>query len=139
MTLTSSLSALCDLLGSQTGTQVIIGFPDDSKPGIYVWPWRLLEQDPARNVASRPHPRPDVVPGTSIDLLILAMPGFAPDGLSKLEAAHQAIHAHPLLDFAGGRAEIIWKALSVEELAAIFTSSSLPVTICLSFTLRLME
>lgn len=50
MTLFSSLMALCKMIGSQTGIQVILGLPDEEGLGIYIWPWRLDEKPEFKNM-----------------------------------------------------------------------------------------
>lgn len=138
MTLAPALTAVCDMLSTRTGEQVILGCPDDGVPGIYVWPWRLEENAPSRKVSPRTHPdgiRTLQAATMSVSFLMLVRPALTPDGLSKLDAARQAILDNPILDVAGNNAKIVFSPLTHRDLAALFTAASLPLTICLSAAL----
>ena len=139
MMLASALTAFCDTLRTQTGAQVILGRPNDRARGIYVWPWRLEENVSPRVAPPRTNPDGSgtlEASAMNIHFLVLVRPPLTSDGLSKLDAVRQAILDHPILDVAEKRAQIIFSPLAHHDLAALFTAASLPLTICLSATLR---
>jgi hypothetical protein len=138
MTLASALTALCDLVRTRTGAEVILGFPDDGVPGVYVWPWRLEEDVRDRNAPPRVNPdgtRAQAASTRSVHFLVLVRPALTADGLAKLDEARQAIIDHPILDLAGEKVHIALSPLAVDRLTALFTAASLPLTICVSATL----
>jgi hypothetical protein len=138
--LTSALAAICDMLGTQTAAEVFLGLPDNNAPGIYVWPWRLGQNVVSKNAppvrTTPPDIRPPVASDVTIHFLVLVKPALTADGLSKLDAARQAILDHPILNVDGKDTELLITSLSHPDLAALFTAASLPLTICLSATLR---
>jgi hypothetical protein len=139
MKLTSGLTSLCDMLRTQTGAQVILGCPVDGAAGIYVWPWKLEEDVQLRNAAVGTNPvgmRAPAASARNVNFLVLVRPALTPDGLSKLDEARQAILDHPILQVGGQNIRIILSPLAVDELAALFSAASIPLTICLSATLR---
>jgi len=135
MTLFSSLTALCEMIGSQTGAQVILGLPDEEGPGIYVWPWRLDEKPEFKNMIPGTNSgleKPAVNSVVIVHFLVLVRPPLTVDGLSQLEATRQAILDHPVLDIAGNRIRLFFEHLDTQMLTALFTAASIPLTICLS-------
>jgi hypothetical protein len=121
---------------------VILGFPDDAEPGIYVWPWRLEEDVHFRNVPPRINPggtRPRQALAKDVHVLIMVRPALTLDGLSKLEAARQAILDQPILDIAGKEVRITIEVLDATTLAALFMAASIPLTICLSAVLSSID
>lgn len=138
MTLASALTALCDMLRAQTGAEVVLGLPDDEVPGIYVWPWRLEEDSRSRNAPPRINPagaRGPAPSATKVHFLVLVRPALTVDGLSQLDKARQAILDQPILALAGENVHIALSPLAVDQLTALFTAASLPLTICVSATL----
>jgi hypothetical protein len=99
------------MLRSRTGAQVIFDFPDDTAPGIYVWPWRLEEKSEMRNMPPRVQPgraRATEAPAAMVHFLVLVRPALTLDGLSQLETARQAMFDHPILEVAEKRFRIIF-------------------------------
>lgn len=139
MSLVPALTALCESLGSQTGASVGLGRPGDRSAGIYVWPWRLEEDVATRNLPLRRVPEAGAAaPAATLvtHVLVLVQPALTPGGLALLETARRAILDQPVLDVSGRRVQIQLTNLSHAELAAIFSAAALPLTICLSATLR---
>lgn len=142
MDIASSLTALCDMLRSQTGTQVILGFPDDTEPGIYVWPCLLKENTGIRYRSPGTYPQGAKVrhvPDMDVYALIMVRPALTLDGLSKLEAVRHALINQPILDVAGKIIHIMICHLDIPTLSALFTAASLPLTICLCVVLSGVE
>lgn len=139
MTLIHSLAAICEMLRTQTSSDVVLGYPDPQAPGLCVWPWKvepLVGLRPqfggVRSLDLGAHPDA----GLDVHILVLALPSYTDDGLSTLEAARSAILDTPILTFEGGRANLLFSALENQTLVGLFRSISLPVTACLSAILR---
>jgi hypothetical protein len=135
MTLASTLAALCDMLRARTGAPVVLGYPDEAIPGIYVWPWKLEEH--ASHKSSPRSKDPAVTgaretPARNVHFLLLVRPALTADGLLLLDTARQALYDQPILDIAGRKARIQFSPLTQGDLIALFTAASLPVTLCLS-------
>ena len=143
MAIVSSLTAFCDMLRSQTGSEVILGSPDDTVPAIYVWPWLLKENRFLRSSHSNANPdeigRKIPLP-IDIHVLIFVRPALTIDGLSKLEAVRQTIRDRPILDISEELyANILIDNMDGSTLSALFSAASLPFTICLSVVLHPMH
>lgn len=113
----------------------MLGCPDDTVPGIYVWPWRLEEKSELRNLphAAKPgHAGPPAAPAGVVHFLVLVRPALTIDGLALLGAARQAMHDHPVLEAGEDRFRITVTSLDVQTLSALFTAAAMPLTICLS-------
>ena len=135
MKMVDSITALCDMLRSETDLPVTLGCPDKAAHGIFVWPWQLSEDPSMRNVEVRyetegaaHHPPSNCV----VHFLVLARPALTIDGLSMLETAREAILKNPILDVEGQRIRVILSPLNSDTLAALFSAASIPLTICLS-------
>jgi hypothetical protein len=142
MTFFSSLMALCEMIGSQTGAEVILGLPDEEGPGIYVWPWRLDEKPEFKNMTPGTNSgleKPTVNSVVIVHFLVLVRPSLTVDGLSQLEATRQAIFDHPVLDVAGNRVRLFFEHLDPQTLTALFTAASIPLTICLSAAIESVQ
>lgn len=143
MAIVSSLTAFCDMLRSQIGSQVLLGFPDDTVPGIYVWPWLLQENTITKHFPSSTNPDdkgPKKLSPIDVHVLILVRPALTIDGLSKLEAVRQTIRDRPILDISEELyANILIDNMDGITLSALFSSASLPFTICLSVVLHQMH
>jgi len=139
VTVATALAAVRDMLAAQTGDQVILARPDDTLAAIYVWPW-FVQEDPRLRQSSAPANSPGGIALTpasaSVQLLVLVWPALTSDGLTRLDAARQAILDHPILHVAGRNVQPVMNSLSAADLAAIFVAASLPLTICLSATVR---
>lgn len=137
MTLAASLTALCDLLRTNTGAEVFLGEPDDESPGIYVWPWRIEDQPRARNLPGVG--APTLRPGATVRLLILVRPALSVEGLSRLDAARAAIDANPVIDLPGTRIGIMFERIGDDDLARVFLAASIPLTICVAARLTAVD
>jgi len=139
MNIASALTALCDMLHARTGVDVVLGRPDDTASGIYVWPWRLSEDALPRNLpksrgeaASSTHPVADLM----VDFLVVVRPALTVDGLSRLVEAREAMIDNPILSVDGTRVRIILHPLTADQLAAVFSAAAIPLTVCVSATLK---
>jgi len=140
MTITSQLNALCDFLRKQTKVSVVLGRPNEKARAIYVWPWRILpvaeSRAPTRAPGTSPAP---VLPSQPMDIrfLLIATPTLGQKGLDSLDLARQILIDHPVLDMPGERLTVTPdSSLSASDLAALFTASKLPLTICAEFNMR---
>lgn len=139
MSLSTTLTSLCDLLRAHTGAPVALGRPDDKTSGIHVWPWCLEEDASFRNVrpASRaggiPAPSP---PAQSVHMLIFATPPLTPAALARLEQAGKVIRDHPVLDVEGVDARMALSNPGAEVLAEVFQAAGIPLTLCVSIQVR---
>lgn len=139
MKLSASLTAVCDLLRSQTGALVFLGVPDDAAPGLYVWPWRLDEKHafkgmfPTRNLDPAQVPAPS---GILVHFLVMARPALAPDTMAQLEAARAALLDQAVLSVNGEMARVVFETLDSTTLAAVFSAASIPLSICLCATIE---
>lgn len=128
------------MLRSQTGSQVILGSPDDTVPGIYVWPWLLQENTLTKHFPSNTNPDDIGLKKFSpidVHILILVRPALTIDGLSKLEAVREAIRDRPILDITEELyANILIDNMDGDALSALFSAASLPFTLCLSVVLH---
>ena len=139
MKLSLSLTAVCDLLRSQTGALVFLGVPDEAAPGLYVWPWRLDEKHafkgmfPTRNLDPAQVPAPS---GMLVHFLVMATPALALDAMAQLEAARAALFDQAVLTVDGEIVRVVFETLDSILLAAVFTAASIPLTICLCATIE---
>jgi hypothetical protein len=136
MPLASDLNALCDWLHARISLRVALGRPDESLPGLYIWPWRVLASPaiPAEGAAwqLRPH-----IPPLNVCFLLVNMPAVTPEGLSNLESAQQALFDHPVFDTDGAQFQVLPDTdTTIGDLTAIFTAAKLELTICLAYVLR---
>jgi hypothetical protein len=139
MQVVAPLKALCKMLQSQIDSRVILGVPDSTTQGIFVWPWQLYEDPKLRNIP--PRKESDTSPlqkssGCAINFLVLVRPDLTAESLSKLEAAHQAIIDNPVLEVEGHRVAISLLNLDSETLTSLFIAASIPLSICLSARLE---
>ncbi len=139
MNIESVLAALSKMLRAETGVEVFLNRPDDAVAGIYVWPW-MLREDPGR----RPPPE-SIGPGTDLaqgvsapilDFLVLVRPAHTLDGISTLSKARLAILENPILNVDGTAVQLTLDHMPADSLLNIFSAASIPLTLCLSATLR---
>jgi hypothetical protein len=139
MNLSSSLTAVCDLLRSQTGAEVFLGVPDEAAPGIYVWPWRLDEKQafkgmfPTRNLDPAQVPPPS---GMVAHFMVMARPALAVEAMAQLEAARAALLDQSVLTVDGETARVVFETLDSITLAAVFSAAAIPLSICLCATVE---
>jgi hypothetical protein len=139
MSIPATLSALCEMLHARTGVNVILGRPDEATSGLYVWPWLLEEDSHARNLSpaiggganSARQP-----PSQNIHFLVIAAPALTAEGLSRLDQARQALWDNPVLTVEGVTVRVTISTLETEQLAAVFQAAGIPLTLCLSATVR---
>jgi hypothetical protein len=139
MTIASALAALCNMLRAKTGVEVILGRPDDAVAGIYVWPWRLWESPDLRNLPEPIGPATDSshqAAAPNVDFLVLVRPALTVDGLTRLSEARQAMLDNPILNVDGTAAHLALSPIPADLLSSIFSAGSIPLTVCLSATLR---
>lgn len=135
----SSLAVFCDMLRSQTGAHVILGFPGETEDGIYVWPWRFEESANMRNLPQNANPDSNRLSHVSINnihVLVIVRPSLTIEGLSRLEAVYQAILDRPILDVGGRAVHIVMERLSPSDTTSLFMAASIPLTVCLNLVLR---
>jgi hypothetical protein len=139
MSIPETLTALCDMLHATTGVNVVLGRPDEARSAIFVWPW-LLEEDPrARNLSPVGGAGTNLArqpPSQNIHVLVIAAPASTADGLSRLDQARRALWENPVLTVDGVTVRVVISSLAPEQLAAVFSAAGIPLTICLSATLR---
>jgi hypothetical protein len=139
MTIESGLAVLCEMLRAQTGVEVFLSRPDDAVAGIYVWPWRLWEEPIHRNLPEPVSPAIEVAHRASapnVDFLVLVRPALTLDGLSSLSEARQAMLDNPILTVDGTAANLTLDPMPPGVLLNIFSAAAIPLTVCLSATLR---
>ena len=134
------LSALQDLLASETGKPVAIGRPADDRQGLWLWPWKLDARAASHNrlperqeglLSEEPEPLP-----VELHLLVVAVGAPEGDQLEALEAAGQAIQTHPVLAALGKKARVVVENISTGELTGIFSAAGLSLRLCLACTLE---
>ncbi|MBI5550418.1 MAG: hypothetical protein HY911_02850 [Desulfobacterales bacterium] len=135
MTLANSLTALCDMLQSQTKARVVLGLPDKAVPGIYVWPFQMTENQHVKNIRDHLTPHVAKAPPSSsliVHVLVVVNPAYTDEGLALLEASRKAILDQPVMTIDGKAVRILPAPLEIAELTALFTAATIPLTICLS-------
>jgi hypothetical protein len=136
MALASDLNALCDWLHAGLGVPVALGKPDESLPGVYIWPWRVVASPAIPAGGSEGQLRPHIAP-LNVYFLLLTTPSLTPEGLSNLESAQQAMLDHPVFDTDGAQFQVLPDTgITVSDLAAVFTAAKLELTICFAYVLQ---
>ena len=139
MSIPSTLTALCDMLRTHTGFNVVLGRPEDSTSTIYVWPWFLEEAPESHNLPPAVVPNEIRVPQSSsqnIHFLVIATPALTIEGMSRLAQARQAILENPVLNIGGVSVQVMTSNLEAETLASVFQAAGIPLTICVSAMVR---
>jgi len=114
---------------------VAVGRPNETAPGIYVWPWRIVPRTENRNLL----PHQETVRGVfnfRMSCLLLITPADTLETVAKLDLAAQAIEENPILEDAGGRLRVMLDTTGTEDLAALFSAAHLQLTLCLPLVLE---
>ena len=138
MAISIQLTALRDMLRTETGQAVFIGRPDRDVPGLYLWPWKLdlqVSQSNMPPVRQRDFLRAKK-PEFPLQIRVLVLPMVASEieRCDSVAAALRAINDHPVLVAADMRGQVRIDAMSTADLAAIFTAAGLPLVLCLACT-----
>jgi hypothetical protein len=134
------LSALRDLLATQTDKAVAIGRPIEDRQGLWLWPWKLDVRAASHNrppEGQRGHPsrEPEPLP-VELHLLVVAVGTPDIDQLQTLETAGQAMQTHPVLEASGKTARVVIENIPTGELTGIFTAAGLSLRLCLACKLE---
>ncbi len=138
MSLLADLNGFCDWLRARVSEDVAVGRPDNAVPSLYIWPWRIGVDSPTKNLPPPHEPRETSViasPIYHVHFLLLATPSDSPAALANLEIAQQAIHDNPILDVAEHSVQVIQETIPVRDLAAIFMSAKLELSVCFAYVL----
>ena len=144
MSVLSQLNAVCDVIRPHVTVPVMVGRPDSSIPGLYVWPWRLEVKSEWSNRPPRPS-RPEAAspvsdPILNTRLLLLPIPALDAESLASLENAQLVLHDHPLLTVNGAQLRVAPETpLSVAELSSLFIAAQLPLSLCAAFVLSVQS
>jgi hypothetical protein len=101
MPLDSGLKTLCDYLRRRLEMDVAVGRPNETAPGMYVWPWRIVPTTESRNVLPHQEPSRGIF-RFRVNCLLLITPADTLETVAKLDLAAQAIHENPILEDARG-------------------------------------
>lgn len=139
-TIASVLVALCEALRDKTKFQVFLGSPDDTIPGVYVWPWGLHENFDLSNLpksidsgASRSCKA--VVPPV-LRVLVIVRPALTLDGLALLGEIREMLLEMPILNVDGSSVRVMINPINIDQLSQLFSAASISLSICLSAELR---
>ena len=94
MIIKSSIELVTRLLHDNIKSEVIVGLPDESIPGVYLWPWYVGENTSHRNVSEIKNSKITNQiegPGVFIKLLIFVTPTLTGDSLSVLDEIRRII------------------------------------------------
>lgn len=141
MSTANQLTAICDLLRTETSLSVVMGRPNEKARAIYVWPWRIQIDTVARNapVASTGAGATRSVPFQPVDIrfLLIATPTLGQKGLDGLDLARQVLIDHPIITTPDAQLRVTPDlGLPVADLAALFIAAKLTLTPCAEFLLR---
>lgn len=133
--LESFLQNVCNMLQRRLNTTVTLGEQANGSIGLFVRPWRIVDNVQPRNMAqsgwSGIERHSVVLPGLDVYFLVLAQSGITIEGLSLLEMARRAIYEEPLIIVNGVEGRLFSQQLSIEELTSIFTAAGLQLAPCL--------
>ena len=118
-----------------TGVNVTLGMPDDSEPGLFLFPYNFLldphmRNAPTRRMESQPSPpfflKCLLVSSPSVDYVILNK------GLNYLSTS-------PGFEFNNGKTRAVQESISTQELTSIFISAGSRYRLSIPFTMKYSE
>lgn len=115
-----------------TGVNVTLGVPDDSEPGLYIFPYNFLLDlhahiPPTRELESQ------TIPPYHVKCLLIPSPSINYPALDK---GINYISANPVLESNGGTARVILENISTEELTSLFISAGVNHRLSIPFKMH---
>ena len=135
-----ALAAIATVIQSSTGLAVRVARPAETATGLVVWPWRVvdvaaLQNNTSTHRATGMFTRPPVV--VQVSFLLLASPAGSDASPNQLLLAHRALLDNPVVGESRGNFRVVAQPLSIEDLAAVFTSAQLRLSLCTNYSLQL--
>jgi hypothetical protein len=129
LSLAEIIESIDNEIAAFTGVDVTPGMPDDSEPGLYLFPYNFLAEQPVRNIPARETNSQTTPPYHVKCLLVPAQPV----DYSALNKAYNYICTNPVLEFSGGTFRVIPENISTQELTSLFFSAGIPHRLSLAF------
>lgn len=114
-------------IASCTDTNVTLGTPVESKPGLYLFAYRFSEAPFLRNI--------DATSNHSYSLHCLLLP-HPPNNYGVLDDGLRCLKDQPILDHDEGAVEIAVCSLTTEELTQVFRSAAVTHRLAIPFELK---
>jgi len=138
MTTAQLMKKICEKLQKRTNTSVFLGPAVSDSYGLFVWPWRLVENPfhknstPLRATQEIETDHTQFISFTVHFLVVVSEPRYSVQGLSLLDDVHQFIIETPAITLDHSVARVSLDPLSTDDLTSLFQSANLPVTACVS-------
>jgi len=132
LSLAENIETIKNEIAAFTGVNVKHGMPDDSEPGLYLFPYNFSVDPQFRNITTRDiksqtttsyHVRFLLIPGRSIDYVALNK------GLNY-------ISVNPVLETKRGAVRFILENVPTEELTSVFISAGVTYRLSVPFKMH---
>ena len=115
-----------------TGVDVTLGMPDDSEPGLYLFPYNYLAEPLIRNIPTG-EIESQTTPSYHVKCLLIPA---QPIDYAALNKGFNYISTNPVLESSGGTVRVIPENISTEELTSLFISAGAPHRLSVAFNMH---
>ena len=115
-----------------TNTDVSVGLPDDSEPGLFIFAYRFAEDPVLRNLEAR-DPQGSVDRTICLDCLLMASP---PGDYERLDEGLRCLTEQPLLNSNPGAIRVTIEDIDARDLSRIFANLQTSYRVVIPFQLK---
>lgn len=130
--LAEHLETIRNKITSSTGVNVTHGIPDDSLPGLYLFPYNF-SVDP--NIHNKPMRgiKPQTIAAYNVKLLLIPSPSIDYEILNR---GLDCINDNPVLKSKNGTVNVVLENVSTEELTSVFISAGISYRLSLALKMH---
>lgn len=134
ISITESIEEVRNIIATFTGAKVTLGMPDNSEPGLYLFPYNFFIDTHTRNTPTREGERePQINQAYYVKCLLIPDPGSDYAALGK---GFDCLVTNPVLGSNNETIRVIIENIPTEELTSLFISAGATYRLSIPFVLH---